>query len=149
MSWQLAQLNIARMRFEADAAEMKDFNDALDRVNASADSSPGFIWRLVSGDGDPDDEIVFDDPSWLVNLSVWENLDSLLAFVRSELHLSIMRRRREWFDAVDAATLVLWWVPEGHRPDVAEAQRRLRRLRDHGPSAEAFGFGQPFPPPEG
>lgn len=147
MSWNLAELNIAKMMFEPDSHEMQDFNDALDTVNALAEASPGFVWRLISDDENPGDDIVFDDPSWLVNLSLWENLDALTDFIRSDLHLSIMRRRREWFEPLGEATMVLWWVPAGHLPTVAEAQARLEALRKNGPSHHAFGFSQPFPAP--
>ena len=132
MSWKLAQLNIARMLYEPDGPEMQDFNDALESVNAIAEASPGFVWRLVSGEVTPEEELIFDDPAYLVNLSVWNSLEELLAFVRSGPHLAIMRRRREWFESGEAATLVLWWIPEGHTPSVLEAQARLERLRGSG-----------------
>jgi hypothetical protein len=80
-------------------------------------------------------------------MSLWENLEALLAFIRSELHLSIMKRRGEWFQSQNQATLVFWWVPEGHIPTVAEAQERLETLRKSGPSSHAFGFSEAFPPP--
>jgi len=146
MNWKLAQLNIAKMKFEPESPEMKDFNDAIDSVNAWADACPGFVWRLQSDGENPAADLVFNDPSWLVNLSVWENVEALMAFIRSDLHLSIMKRRREWFQPVGEATMVLWWVPEGHIPSVAEAQERLETLRANGASAEAFGFSEPFPP---
>lgn len=147
-SFQLAQLNIARMKFEMESPDMKDFVDALDPVNASADSSPGFVWRLQDESGNATDQLIWDDPNWLVNMSVWEDLDSLKAFVRSKLHVDVMRRRREWFSEMVEAYVVLWWVPAGHQPTVAEAQARLEKLRENGPSPEAFSFAKPFPPPE-
>lgn len=147
MSWQLAQLNIARMKYDPDGSEMDDFNQALDPVNASAEASEGFVWRLQSGEEESEDEQVFGDPGWLVNLSVWEDLDSLLSFVRSERHLSIMQRRREWFAAVEEATLVLWWIPADRIPTVAEAQERLEALRRQGHSPFAFGFNHVYPRP--
>ena len=147
MNWRLAELNIAKMIFESDGPEMQDFNDALDPVNALAEASPGFVWRLVSGDETPPEDLVFGDPTWLVNLSVWENLDALMAFVRSELHRSVMQRRGEWFRPQEEATMVLWWLPAGQRPSVAEAQERLEALRRDGPTPHAFGFSSAFPPP--
>jgi len=104
-------------------------------------------WRLESEEENPQDDLVFNDPSWLVNLSVWENLDALTAFIRSELHLSIMKRRREWFRSQDEATMVLWWVHDGCLPTVAQAREKLEALRENGPSAAAFGFSDPFPAP--
>jgi hypothetical protein len=147
MNWNLAQLNIAKMIFDPDGPEMQDFNDALDPVNALGEASRGFVWRLKSDEEIPKEDLIFDDPSWIVNLTVWKNLDSLMAFVRSDLHLSIMKRRREWFSAISEATMVLWWVPEGHIPTVAEAQERLEALRKNGPSEYAFGFSEGFPAP--
>lgn len=148
MTWNLAELNIAKMMYAPDGPEMQDFNDALDSVNALADRSEGFVWRLVSDPDDPLADVVFDDETWLVNLSVWRGLDQLMAFIRSELHLSVMRRRHEWFAPQPEATMVLWWVPGGHIPSVAEAQERLLALRNNGPTASAFGFSDPWPAPE-
>jgi len=148
MAWQLAQLNIAKMMYAPDSPEMQDFNNALDTVNGSADASPGFVWRLESDAEKLADDLIFNDPGWLVNMSVWNELESLLSFVRSDLHLAIMRRRREWFESIDEATMVLWWVPAGHQPTVAEAQARLEWLRGNGSSIFAFSFSQPYPSPE-
>jgi heme-degrading monooxygenase HmoA len=147
MNWNLAQLNIAKMIYDPDGPEMQDFNDALDPVNALGEASRGFVWRLKSDEESPQDDLVFNDPSWIVNLTVWKDLDALMAFVRSDLHLSIMKRRREWFLSVNKATMVLWWVPEGHIPSVAEAQQKLETLRRDGPAPGAFGFSAVFPAP--
>jgi heme-degrading monooxygenase HmoA len=143
---QLAQLNIAAMRGPVDSPLMAEFVANLDRINALADASPGLIWRLQTEDGDatalrPLGEDV------LVNLSVWRDLEALQAFVYQSGHAAIMRRRREWFDRMTQAHLVLWWIPAGHRPDVTEAAERLARLRAEGPTPRAFNFAQPFPPP--
>lgn len=148
MAWQLAQLNIAKMLYAPDSSEMQDFNDALDTVNGSAETSPGFVWRLESDAGNPADDLIFNNPGWLVNMSVWNELGSLLSFVRSDLHLAIMKRRREWFESMDEATMVLWWVPAGNQPTIAEAQARLEWLRENGSSPFAFSFAQPYPSPE-
>lgn len=149
MDWNLAQLNIARMLFENDSEKMRDFSEALDPVNTSADFSPGFVWRLASGDEDSEEDLIFGEPGWLVNVSVWDSVDALKSFIRSDLHLSIMRRRREWFEAQEEATMVLWWIPAGHEPTVKEAEERLLALRRHGPTPFAFSFSEPFPPPDG
>ena len=149
MPWNLAELNIAKMMYAPDGPEMQDFNDALDSVNALADGSEGFVWRLVSDPDDAHAELVFGDGSWLVNLSVWCGVDDLMAFVRTDLHLSVMRRRSEWFAPQAEATMVLWWIPEGHVPTVQEARERLLALRADGPSQSAFGFSETWPPPAG
>ena len=141
---QLAQLNIARMKFASEGPEMQDFNDALDPVNATADVSPGFIWRMVSDENSSEPLREFEQSGWLVNMSVWQTLAHLKTFVSSSLHLSIMRRRTEWFESSGAATMVLWWVKDGHRPGFEEAMERLAHLRTHGPSSYAFSFSNPF-----
>ena len=79
-------------------------------------------------------------------MSVWRDLPSLAAFVYRSGHVEIMRRRREWFGAMEVF-LTLWWVPVGHRPTPAEALDRLAHLRRHGPTATAFTFRDPSPPP--
>jgi hypothetical protein len=144
--YELAQLNVAAMKAPLDSPTMADFVANLDRINALAERSPGFVWRLASDDGNatafrPLGEHV------LVNLSVWADVPSLSRYVYRTAHVEIMRRRREWFDRMAAAYMVLWWVPAGHRPTFAEAIARLERLRADGPSAAAFTFAQAFGPP--
>jgi hypothetical protein len=135
----LAQLNIAAMKEPADSPAMAEFMTNLDRINALAESAPGFVWRLV---GDPPDNPF--GSSTLVNLSVWRDVDSLSDFVYKSAHIDIMRRRREWFARLAEASMVLWWVPVGHLPTVREAADRLELLRKHGPSAEAFSFSSRY-----
>ena len=148
MSWQLAQLNIARLRFDIDDPEVRDFVDGLDPVNAFAEASAGFVWRLQDEAGNATSVRMYDDPSIIVNMSVWASLDALLGFVRSPDHLSFLKRRREWFERPAGPYAALWWVPDGHQPTVAEAQERLEHLRDHGATPHAFSFSDTFPPPD-
>ena len=120
---------------------------ALDPVNAVADASPGFVWRLQTEDGNATAIRAFDEDT-MVNMSVWESIEALRAFVYSNrAHLDVMRRRREWFHDHVEAFQVLWWVPVGHIPSVAEAEERLTLLRADGPSPEAFTFRRHFPAP--
>jgi len=143
----LAQLNIAKMKFPYDDPRFADFVNALDPVNASAETMPGFVWRLQTEEGNATSVSVYDDNLLLVNMSVWESIDHLLAFVRSGSHLEIMRRRGEWFEKSDLPYMVLWWVPAGHVPTVEEAEQRLDHLRVNGPSDHAFNFSGAFPAP--
>ncbi|MFT7562552.1 MAG: hypothetical protein ACI8ZT_000183 [Bacteroidia bacterium] len=144
---QLAQLNIASMKYADKDPRMQDFIDALDPVNATADASAGFVWRIKSDvDSTPELE-QFETSGWLVNMSVWESLEDLKRYVATPLHLSIMRRRAEWFENYHMPTMVLWWVGDGHRPDFVEAMNRLEHIRAKGPSEYAFGFSVPFDPP--
>ena len=149
MSHHIAQLNIARFVKPADHPDNADFVNSLDRVNAVAEEQKGFVWRFTGTGNDALDVQAFEDPKVAVNMSVWTDLESLASFVyRNEEHLSIMRRRREWFSKVEFR-LVLWWVREGHTPTVDEAKRRLACLKDDGPTANAFTFRDPFPSPGG
>ncbi len=147
-AYELAQLNIGVIKGPMDSPLMADFAANLERINAVADASPGFVWRLQTEAGDATAIRPFDDPNLLVNMSVWRDVDSLNRYVYSSAHVEIMRRRREFFERMDAAFLVLWWVPRGHRPTVDEAMARLERLRAQGPSAMAFTFRHAFAPPD-
>jgi hypothetical protein len=145
--YELAQLNIAVMKGPLESPRMADFVANLDRINALADTSPGFVWRLQTEDGDATALRPFGE--WiLVNISVWKDLAALSNFVYKSAHVEIMRRRREWFEQMSEAFVVLWWVPKGHRPTIAEAREKLELLRQHGPTPEAFNFRRAFLPPD-
>jgi hypothetical protein len=131
-----------------DAPALADFTALLDPVNAIADDSPGFVWRLQTEEGNATSIPVFGDDRLIVNMSVWESIDLLVDFVyRSGDHLAVMRRRREWFERI-RVFMALWWVPAAHRPTVAEAEKRLEHLRAHGPTPFAFTFRERFPAPD-
>jgi hypothetical protein len=147
-SYELAQLNVGIIKGPMDSAVMAQFAANLERINALAEISPGFMWRLQTEQGDATALRPFDNDMMLVNMSVWRDVESLRAYVYSSAHTDIMRRRREWFERMSEAYLVLWWVPRGHRPPLSEALARLEALRRHGPHAQAFGFRQAFPPPD-
>ena len=144
--YELAQLNIAVMKEPLDSPRMADFVANLDRINALAESSPGFVWRLQTEEGDATALRPLGDNT-LVNMSVWKDVVSLNHYVYKTAHVEIMRRRKEWFDRMSDASIVLWWVPLGHRPSVVQAIERLQLLRANGPSADAFTFRHAFPPP--
>jgi hypothetical protein len=145
--YHLAQLNIAVLKAPLDSPELKDFVDNLDRINALAEGSPGFEWRL-KGDGNDATALRPFGENVIVNMSVWRDVESLKDFVYRTGHVDIMKRKREWFTRMADAYLVLWWVPAGHEPTPAEAGARLRRLREQGASAGAFTFAKAFPPPD-
>jgi hypothetical protein len=147
--FQLAQVNLARPLQPLDSELLREFVEALDSVNAVADSAPGFVWRLQTDEGNATAVRVLDDESLIVNMSVWESIEALRAFVYAKpAHLAVMRRRREWFERMETH-LALWWVPAGHTPSVAEAEERVTLLSAIGPSPEAFTFRRHFAPPEG
>ena len=116
-------------------------------MNALAEASDGFVWRLQSEAGDATSFSIYGESSYLVNMSVWDSLESLLQFVRSKGHMAIMKRRREWFEPPDQPNLVLWWVRDGHHPTIEEAAERLTHLREHGSSPHAFSPRDGVPPP--
>ena len=146
--FQLAQFNIALPREPLERPLLADFVAALQPVNAAADASPGFVWRLQTAEGDATGVRAFDDERLIVNMSVWESLAALRDFVYSQrAHVDVLRRRREWFERLGEVAVVLWWVPAGHRPSVAEAEERLEALRADGPTPRAFTFRQSYPPP--
>lgn len=145
-SFHLAQVNVARPKAPVDSPQLAEFKALLDPVNAVADTAPGFVWRLQDDSGNATAIRIFED-SLMVNMSVWESADALWDFVYGGDHLTVMRRRREWFERMELF-MCLWWVPAGHLPDVAEAERKLDHLRDHGPTEYAFTFKQRFAPPK-
>ncbi|WP_405148128.1 DUF3291 domain-containing protein [Sphaerisporangium sp. NBC_01403] len=143
----LAQLNVAHLRAPIDSPEIADFVAALEPINAISDAAPGFVWRLKGGES-PTDTVQHDyGDLLLINFSVWESRESLWNFVYRSPHLGILRRRREWFHRVAEPYSVMWWIPEGHTPSLAEAMERLRTLREEGPGPDAFTFTDFHEPP--
>lgn len=146
-AWHLAQINIGRMIAPQGDPRVQPFFDALDRVNALAEASPGFVWRLVGDGNDATDLQPTIDPQLLVNMSVWADADSLFAFVYRSAHTPVMAKRRDWFERFDGAYHALWWVPAGVVPTVNDGLSRLWHLDRFGPSAHAFTFKARFPAP--
>jgi hypothetical protein len=135
----LAQFNIARIRYPLDDPRMAEFADNVARVNALAETIEGFVWRLQDESGNAMNMRVYDDPRILPNLTLWETVEALERFVWQTLHRRFYGRREEWFEWIDTP-LVLWWVPVGHRPVMAEGVERLEHLKVYGPSDDAFGW---------
>jgi len=146
----LAQVNIGRLRAPIDDPLIDGFRTQLDPINALADHTPGFVWRLQTEDGNATAIRPYaDDDRMAINLSVWESLEALQQFVYRSAHVGPLRDRKQWFEPLEEPILALWWVPAGHIPTVAEAKERLDHLKAHGPSREAFTFRTPFPAPDG
>ena len=145
----LAQLNVGTLNFPLDDPRTHGFTAMLDELNAVADTSPGFVWRLTeSGANDATHLRTSLGDDVLVNMSVWATRQSLWDYVYRSGHLDMLRRRAEWFQRPKAAFQVLWWIPAGHLPAVEEAVERLEHLRANGPTPTAFGFRDPFGPEE-
>ncbi len=140
----LAELNIGRLLADTDDPRVADFMANLDRVNRLAKRMPGFVW-MMEGSGEPGrgntDVKIGGDPRFVSNLSVWADAESLGTFVWKTLHKQFFDRRAEWFEVLGTQHFVMWGVPEGHRPTLAEALDRLEYNKAHGDSDHAFGWG--------
>lgn len=147
VDYDLAQLNIGIGQGPIDSPVMAEFVANLDRINAVAEASPGFVWRLKADDGNATSLRPFGDPDILVNMSVWRDVESLRLYVYTSEHVRFLRRRKEWFRPMAAPPTVLWWVPRGQIPSLDEAKSKLEQLRANGPTAQAFTFRALFPPP--
>jgi hypothetical protein len=146
--YHLAQVNIGRLRAPVEDPLMEGFRSQLDPINALADRSPGFVWRLQTEDGNATAIRPYDDERMAINMSVWESLEALQQFVYRSAHIGPLRDRKQWFEPLDGPILALWWVPVGQIPTVDEAKARLELLKERGPSPDAFTFRTPFPAPD-
>ena len=142
----VALFNIATLRAPMDDPLIDDFRNNLDPINALAEASPGFVWRLQDESGNATNITPYPDPMVITNMAVWESIDGVADFTYRSGHLDFLRRRREFFEHDAAPFLVLWWIPEGHVPSMDEAMARLEHLREHGPSPHAFTFRHRFDP---
>jgi len=139
---QLAQINISHMKAAKEDLIMKEFVDFLDPINKLAEESPGFIWRLI---GEPDEPSPWNDMI-IINMSVWENIETLKDFTYHTAHSYFVRSRKKWFEHLGRPHYVMWWVDEGHIPTLAEAAEKLDLLNKNGPSRAAFTFSKVFSP---
>lgn len=147
MTSHLAQINIGRLIAPIDDPRIADFVSQLDPVNAIADAAPGFVWRLQSSSGNATDIVYSDDPFVLVNMSVWESVESLHDFVYASKHIDVFRDRAKWFEKMDKPHYCLWWIPAGHIPGVAEGRERLEHYQQNGPTPFSFWFSKLYPVP--
>lgn len=146
MTHHLAQINIARAIAPLDSPVMAEFMAALDAINALAEQSPGFVWRLKDEAGNATTLHPYADNRIIINLTVWENIETLKAYAYNTAHVDFVRRRHLWFETLSLPYLALWWIPAGHLPSVGEAKDRLEHLRAHGESPQAFSFRKTFAP---
>lgn len=141
----IAQVNIGRIKGPLDGATMSGFVKRLDEINALADRSPGFVWRLQTEEGNATYLRPYEDDRVLLNMSVWQTIEALRHYVYKTAHAELLRSREEWFEKFAGAYTALWWVPEGHLPGIDEAKKRLAHLDEHGPTQFAFTFKKVFP----
>ena len=152
MEYVVAQVNIGRLVAPLDSPQLADFMAGLDPVNAAADGAPGFVWRMQTEDGNATAVRGFEQDGEgsgggiIINMSVWETVEALAAYAYGPAHITVLRRRREWFERMKDAYAALWWIPRGHIPTVAEAEDRVKHLRTHGPMPYAFTLKVHFPP---
>jgi heme-degrading monooxygenase HmoA len=130
-----------------DGPVMSGFKAMLEPINALADEAPGFVWRLQTEDGDATAIRPYEDERMMVNMSTWESIEDLRAFVYTSGHTAVMRSRKQWFEKLQIY-MVLWWVPAGHEPTIDEAKARLAHLQARGPTPYAFTFRASFPSPD-
>ncbi len=143
----LAQVNIARMKAPLTDPLMAGFVARLDEINALADASEGFVWRLQPDPENEDQVVAFENDGLLFNLSLWRSVEDLRQFVYNSTHKELLTAREQWFEKMEGPHMALWWVPAGHIPGIDEALLRLDRLEMLGPSQNSFTFAQPFPQP--
>jgi Domain of unknown function (DUF3291) len=144
----LAQINIARARAPLTDPLMASFVEQLDAINALAEQSPGFVWRLKGEDGSPSSYIGDpEDDRILVNMSVWTTMEALHNYVYKSAHGKAFADRRQWFEPLGRPAVALWWIRHDGVPTLEDGRRRLALLNARGPSADAFTFKQQFAPP--
>jgi hypothetical protein len=143
----IAQVNIGRTHAPIDDPSMAGFVARLDEINALAEISPGFVWRLKTDYGNATSLQPYDDDRILINLSVWESPEHLTQFVYRSAHAKVMRQRKSWFERFNGIYMALWWVAPGYPPTIAEAKERLAYLQLHGETEFAFSFTRQFPAP--
>jgi len=141
----LAELNVGRLVADTDDPRVAEFMANLDRINGLGKRMPGFVW-MMEGSGGPGtgntEAKIGGDPRYVPNLTVWESVETLEAFVWNTLHRQFYERRQEWFEVLSDMHFVMWWIPAGHRPSLGEALTRLDDLRANGPSERAFGWAE-------
>jgi Domain of unknown function (DUF3291) len=147
--YQIAQVNMGRIKAPLDHPSMAGFMNRLDELNALADNSPDFVWRLQTGEGNATYFRPYDhDDRILLNMSVWEDIESLQHYVYRTMHAELLRHRHEWFEKFEGTFTALWWVPAGHHPSIDEAKKRIAHLDANGPTEFAFTFKTTFQPNE-
>ena len=146
--WHLAVVNIAKPLHDLDSPAMAEFMDNLDYINKLGDTSPGAVWRYQDESGAATDTRVFDDPTILINYTIWESVESLKDYVYSGEHLDFFKRRSLWFAPItDMPAVVMWWTPTGTVPELSVTRAKIEHLRDHGPTQDAFTFAKRFDSP--
>jgi hypothetical protein len=138
-AYHLIHANVALAKAPLDDPSMAGFLELADQIDALAAVSPGFVAQPAP----PDEGEVYSGRA-LMNLSIWESVQSLDNFTHTGQHALALARRREWFEAYEGPNYVLFWAPAGHIPTEAEVKGRLVHLARPGPTPWAFNFERPF-----
>jgi hypothetical protein len=147
--YQLAEINIARIKgVNIHDPVMKEFVDNLDTINALAENSDCFVWRLKDDDNNATSFNPYDDEQVIINISVCTSIKLLGNFVFNALHTDFLRRRKEWFRHFGKVTTAMWWIEEGSFPSMPEAIDKLDQIRKIGATKMCFDFKNRFPSPE-
>jgi catechol 2,3-dioxygenase-like lactoylglutathione lyase family enzyme len=138
--YHLVHANVALAKGPLDSPAMSGFVSQVDEINALARRAAGFIAQPQL----PDEGDLFPFP-FLVNVSVWESVESLDAFTHQGKHATMLERRGEWFHPQPAGpTYVLYWVPRGKAVTEKEVKQRLDHLGKYGATPYAFTFEHRF-----
>lgn len=147
--YQLAQINVAKIKGKnINDPVMKEFVDNLDKINGLAESSEGFVWRLKDESNHAANFNPYDDEQVIINISVWEDVESLQHFTFKTHHVDFVKRRKEWFSNFGKAYYALWWIKQGGFPSIEECVKKLKDLENNGPSEDVFNFKKTYPKPE-
>jgi hypothetical protein len=147
-TYQIAEINVARMKgVTINDPLMKEFVENLDKVNGIAENSEGFVWRLKDENNNATSLNPYNDQQVIINVSVWESMATLEAFMYKTFHSEFLKRRKEWFQAYGKAHTALWWIPTGQFPSMQEAVEKLDYLQYHGPTEHVFDLRNKFPSP--
>jgi len=147
MRYHLAQINIARLVAPIDDPRIAGFVAQLGPINALAESSSGFVWRLQSESGNATDVPYNDDPFVIVNMSVWESIEALRDFAYRSQHLEVFKDRAKWFEKPSKPNYCMWWIEAGHIPTLEEGRERLTHYQEYGATPYSFWFSQRYPTP--
>jgi len=141
----IAQLNIADAKADPTSRLMQGFYERIDEINALAETSKGFIWRYE--DTEPNAaQRIFNNSALVINMSVWQDIESLKHFVYQTAHKELIKGKKDWFKKMPEMHQVMWWIKAGHTPNLTEAKQKLDLVRERGPTPEAFYFSKPFEP---
>jgi len=140
-----------------ESPRVQGFRDAEPGAFAAMDRAEGLIGRSgYDGEAGPASWGTQVFPKYWVDngdgfapstLSVWRLIEALMAATYHGAHGNAFRKGADWHvRPTPFPAYVVWWVPEDHRPDWAEAVERLEHLGDQGPTPGAFTFKTAFSP---